>query len=120
MFAATGTLLAGTFYPAIVTFAKTALGLGLSYLAADAISDAIVSSDTEEVSSHLWLDPMEASHRKNKAPSNKPKHEDGEARRARDQGGEKGDKRRPFSRTDKKRKKKNSLFELDTTSIWRA
>ena len=39
-----------------------------------------------------------AEHTKNKTKSNKPKHEGGEARRARDGGGEKGDDKRGYPR----------------------
>ncbi len=39
-----------------------------------------------------------AEHRKNKRPSNKPKHEEGETRRQRDAGGEKGDENRRVPR----------------------
>jgi RHS repeat-associated protein len=37
-------------------------------------------------------------HKKNKRKSNKEKHEDGERRRGKDKGGEKGDERRPYRR----------------------
>jgi RHS repeat-associated protein len=40
------------------------------------------------------LDPYKAEHTKNKRPSNKKKHEEGQARQQVDDGGEKGDKRR--------------------------
>jgi len=46
------------------------------------------------------VDPegLQAEHTTNQTPSNRPKHEKGNARRGRDQGGEKGDKGRDFPR----------------------
>jgi hypothetical protein len=44
-------------------------------------------------------DGVVGGHDSNKRPSNLAKHERGDARRGRDQGGEKGDTRRPFRKS---------------------
>ena len=63
-----------------------------------------------------YIDPegLAAEHTKNQRPSNLPKHEAGEARKQRDAGSEKGDKRRPFKprRTPKNQRGLTCLGQL--------
>ncbi|MEL6364688.1 MAG: RHS repeat-associated core domain-containing protein [Pseudomonadota bacterium] len=57
--------------------------------------DIIEPNDGEFLTDNVLTEPLEmAGHRKNQRPSNRPKHEEGDARRKKDGGGEKGDDRR--------------------------
>ena len=51
-------------------------------------------------------------HDTNKNPSNREKHENGQARRRRDQRGEKGDKRRKIDRSGKRRKLNQKILHM--------
>ncbi len=74
------------FVPAAVTAAEAAIIYTVATLAGLAIADKITSVVDEQINQPVEM----AGHRKRR-PSTKGKHEEGDSRRGRDQGGEKAD-----------------------------